>query len=90
MVHVPDAREVDPLRVPRVAIHGHARRIQDPRVLDAVGEAWVARFPSATQTIGLGGFAFVSLDIEGGRLIGGFATARNLSSSHFKEAAATA
>jgi hypothetical protein len=34
VVHVPDAPEVDPLRVPPVAVHGHARRIQDPRVLD--------------------------------------------------------
>jgi heme iron utilization protein len=90
VVHVPDAREVDPLRVPRVVVHGHARRIQDARVLDAIGQAWVERFPSAAQTVGLGDFAFVSLDIEGGRLIGGFATARNLSPSHFKKAAAPA
>ena len=89
VVHVPDARDVDPLRVPRVAVHGHARRIQDPRVLDAIGQAWVARFPSATHTVGLGDFAFVSLDVEGGRLIGGFATARNLSPSHFQKAAGT-
>lgn len=90
VVHVPDARDVDALRVPRVAVHGHAHRIQDARVLDAIGQAWVARFPSATQTVGLGDFAFVSLDIEGGRLIGGFATARNLSPSHFQQAAGTA
>jgi hypothetical protein len=90
VVHVPDAREVDPLRVPRVAVHGHARRIEDPRVLDVVGQGWVARFPSAALTVGLGDFAFVSLDIEGGRLIGGFATARNLSPDHFKKAAAAA
>ena len=90
VIHVPDARDVDPLRVPRGAIHGHARRIQDQRVLDAIGRAWVARFPSAAQTVGLGDFAFVSLDLEGGRLIGGFANARNLSPSHFQKAAGTA
>jgi hypothetical protein len=90
VVHVPDSREVDPLRVPRVAVHGHARRIADPRVLEAIGQAWVARFPSAAQTVGLGDFAFVSLDVEGGRLIGGFATARNLSPSHFQKAAGAA
>lgn len=90
VVHVPDAREGDPLRVPRVAVHGHARRIEDPRVLEAIGEAWVGRFPSASQTVGLGDFAFVSLDVEGGRLIGGFAAARNVSPGHFKKAAGTA
>ena len=59
VIHVPDAAGVDPLQVPRAVLGGSSRRIDDPDVVRAIGQAWVARFPGAEATIGLGDFAFV-------------------------------
>jgi putative heme iron utilization protein len=87
VIHVPDSKEVDALQVPRAVLQGHSRRIEDGDVLDAIGQMWARRFPGAEATIGLGDFAFFSLDLEGGRLIGGFGQARNLSREHFAQAA---
>jgi len=86
VVHVPAFADVDPLQVPRAVLEGSSRRIDDPDVVGAIAQAWVARFPGAEATIGLGDFAFFSLDLEGGRLIGGFARARNLTAEHFAKA----
>ena len=88
VVHVPDGPHVDPLQVPRLVLQGHARRLTDPDVAAAIARHWTARYPGASATVGLGDFAFVSLDLEGGRLIGGFAQALNLGPHHFVEAAA--
>ncbi len=90
LIHVPDSAAVDPLQVPRVVLQGRSRRIEDADVLRAIGQGWVAGFPGSEMTIGLGDFAFFSLDLEGGRLIGGFGRARNLSAEHFAEAARVA
>ena len=43
---------------------------------------------SAAITLDLADFPFVSLDLEGGRLIAGFARALNLSTEHLAQAAA--
>jgi hypothetical protein len=87
VIHVPDSSAVDPLQVPRVVLQGRSREIEDAAVLHVIQEKWVARFPGAEATIGLGDFAFFSLDLEGGRLVGGFGRARNLSADHFAQAA---
>ncbi len=88
IVHVPDSPALDPLQVPRVLLQGTSRLLEDPRVLPAVRERWVARFPTAEATVTLGDFAFCSLDLAGGRLVGGLGQARNLSREHFAQAAA--
>lgn len=88
VVHVPDTGALDPLQVPRAVLQGRSRQIENEDVLRAIGKAWVARFPGAEATVGLGDFRFFSLDLEGGRLIGGFGQARNLSADHFAQAAA--
>ena len=87
VVHQPYADGMDPLQVPRVLLHGHSRRLDDPAVLRVVRQKWVEHLPSAGATLGLGDFAFVSLDVEGGRLVGGAGQARKLSREHFARAA---
>jgi putative heme iron utilization protein len=87
VVHVPDSDAVDPLQVPRVLLQGRSRRIDDEAVLRAVRGKWLERFPAARTTVDLGDFAFFSLDLEGGRLVGGAGRARNLSREHFSQAA---
>jgi putative heme iron utilization protein len=84
----PDATERDPLQTGRVILHGRSRAIDDPQVLARIRSVWRDRYPSAAMTLELGDFTFFSLDIDGGRLIAGFARALNLSSEHLAQAAA--
>lgn len=83
----PDAAERDPLQTRRVLLHGHSRAIEDPQVLARIRIIWGDRYPSAAMTLDLGDFTFFSLDIEGGRLIAGFARALNLTAEHLAQAA---
>ncbi len=84
----PDAIERDPLQTRRVLLHGRSRAIDDPAVLARIRSVWLDRYPSAAMTLDLADFTFFSLDIEGGRLIAGFARALNLSTEHLARAAA--
>ena len=84
----PDAAERDPLQTKRVLLHGRSRAIEDPQVLARIRSVWRDRFKSASMTLDLADFTFFSLDIEGGRLVAGFARALNLSSEHLAQAAA--
>ncbi len=88
VVAEPDAAERDPLQTRRVLLHGRSRAIDDPQVLARIRSVWRDRYPSASMTVDLGDFAFFSLDIEGGRLVAGFARALNLTAKHFAQAAA--
>jgi putative heme iron utilization protein len=88
VVAEPDAAERDPLQTRRVLLHGRSRAIEDPQVLAKIRGLWRDRYPSASMTLDLADFTFFSLDIEGGRLVAGFARALNLSAGHFAQAAA--
>lgn len=83
----PDSPERDPLQTPRVLLRGTSRAIGDPQVLAAIRSVWRERYPSASMTLDLGDFTFFSLDIDGGRLIAGFARALNLTAEHLAQAA---
>ena len=54
----------------------------------AIAADWVAAFPSAEMTVGLGDFLFHRLRLQSGRLISGFARATALEPRHFAAAAA--
>jgi putative heme iron utilization protein len=83
----PDAADRDALQTPRVILHGTSRAIEDPQVLARIRSVWRDRYPSAAMTLDLGDFTFFSLDIDGGRLIAGFARALNLTAEHLAQAA---
>jgi putative heme iron utilization protein len=87
VVAEPDAAERDPLQTRRVLLHGRSRAIEDPEVLSRIRSVWRDRYPSASMTLDLADFTFFSLDIEGGRLVAGFARALNLTAAHFTQAA---
>lgn len=87
VVAEPDAAERDPLQTRRVLLHGRSRAIEDPEVLSRIRSVWRDRYPSASMTLDLADFTFFSLDIEGGRLVAGFARALNLTAAHFAQAA---
>jgi hypothetical protein len=86
-VHLPDGPETDPLALPRLLTAGSVEAIAEVegRRLES---AWVARFPSAVMTLGLGDFAFHRLRLERGRLITGFAQAYAVGPRQLAEAAA--
>lgn len=86
VVQEPDAPHHDPLATRRVMVEGTSRRIEDHQVLAAIRAAWHKRYPSAAMTVELPDFHFYSLDLHGGRLVGGFGRALNLSAEHFTRA----
>jgi putative heme iron utilization protein len=88
LVAEPDAADRDPLQTPRVLLRGRSRAIDNPQVLTKIRGVWRERFPGAAMTLDLTDFTFFSLDIEGGRLVAGFARALNLSPEHLARAAA--
>ena len=87
-VSEPDAPEHDPLQTRRVLLEGRSHAIEDGAVLSVLRRVWCERYPSAEMTLELPDFTFFSLEIEGGRLVSGFARAVNLSLEHLAQAAA--
>jgi hypothetical protein len=85
-LHEPDRPELDPLRLRRLLLEGEVAALADDERAE-VAERWVARFPSAAMTLGLGDFAFHRLDIRGGRMVAGFGSAFGLSPRVLAEAA---
>jgi hypothetical protein len=80
LVHAPDTPETDPLQLVRVTLRGHVALLpRDGPAYAEDAQAYVARFPSAATTLGLGDFRLYRLGIEGGRLVAGFGRAFNLS-----------
>lgn len=67
----------DPLSLPRLSLQGTAEALPDADREAAAG-AYLARFPQAELTLGLGDFAFFRLRPESGRLVLGFGRALSL------------
>lgn len=88
VVHTPDAPGADPLQLPRVTLEG---RVASPAAgeagMEAITSVYLAKFPGAAVTVGLGDFAFHRLEIESGRLVAGFGRALNLSRSTLRDLA---
>jgi putative heme iron utilization protein len=76
LVHEPDSEDRDPLQLPRAILRGRVR-VLDPGTADhdEAREAYLAKFPGAMAVAMLGDFAFYRLEIDGGRLVSGFARA---------------
>lgn len=86
-IHLPVAAGADALQAQRVVVEGAVGAVPAEE-RPAISAAWVAAFPSAAMTVGLGDFVFHRLRLDGGRLISGFARASGLSPRIFAEAAA--
>ena len=79
LIHLPDA-EGDPLQIGRVTFSGEVRRLQERTPEhDAARDRFLARFPDSAQTFELGDFGLYALRMREGRLVAGFARARNVS-----------
>lgn len=75
LVHEPDSADVDPMQVKRVTLRGVVR---EPADEGPARDAYLARFPEAAPITQLGDFSFYVLEINGGRLVTGFAGAVNV------------
>ena len=88
LIHAPDAEDADPLQILRVTLGGKVEALpaEGPEAEEA-RVAYLARFPTAGITLGLGDFGFYRLRIESGRLVAGFGRAFNLEASSLRELA---
>ena len=69
----------DPLQVERVSLQGGVRELpRGTEAWEAAKRIYLARFPHAEMTFGLGDFTLWALEPDGGRWVSGFAAAVNL------------
>ena len=69
---------LDPLALPRLTLQGGAAAIPTGSTLEAAAGAYLARFPQAEMTLGLGDFSFFRIQPTSRRLVSGFGRAFSL------------
>ncbi|MBP7619219.1 MAG: pyridoxamine 5'-phosphate oxidase family protein [Geothrix sp.] len=83
----PLTEDQDPLALPRVTLQGVAEAIAaDSGEYEQAAEAYLARFPQAEMTLGLGDFSFFRLRPATGRLVLGFGRALSLDAAQIQAA----
>jgi len=89
VIHRPDRPDADPLQTPRLALRGDVEPLTAGPGLEVAARAFLARFPTAAQTLALPDFALYRLEIRSGRLVGGFGRAVDLTAADLRELANT-
>jgi putative heme iron utilization protein len=85
MLMLPLDAKQDPLALPRVTLQGEAEAIAgDSSAHHAVAEVYLARFPQAEMTLGLGDFSFFLIRPASGRLVSGFGRALSLDAAQIQ------
>ncbi len=80
LLHAPDVPDGDPLQVGRVTLSGAVQVLTEGTPGHADGRArFLARFPDSARTFELSDFGLYALRVREGRLVAGFARARNIS-----------
>jgi heme iron utilization protein len=80
LLHAPDAPGADPLQLPRATFLGSVAPLTTGSAEEvAARKRYLARFPESEQTFALPDFALYALRIREGRLVAGFARARDVS-----------
>jgi hypothetical protein len=88
LVHGPDAPDRDPLQVARMTLQGEVEPLEPGSPgYDGARARYLARFPDSAQTFALPDFGLYALRIRGGRLVAGFARARDVSPGDLLEVA---
>jgi heme iron utilization protein len=87
LLHRPEADSEDPLQLPRLTLSGLAEPLPrgSPEYVQARA-TYVGRFPGMSPTFDLGDFTLVALRLQGGRLVSGFAHARDVKEGDLKPA----
>lgn len=85
MLVVPMEEGQNPLALPRVTVQGVAEEIPgESSRHDQAAAAYLARFPEAEMTLGLGGFSFFLIRPVSGRLVLGFGRALSLDAAQLQ------
>jgi putative heme iron utilization protein len=80
LVHLPDTQGGDPLQVPRITLQGEVAALDPAGPAHAAARArYLGRFPQSAPTFDLPDFQLYALRVREGRLVAGFARARNVS-----------
>jgi len=78
--------DLDPLALPRLSLQGKAELVPaDSAAYPPAAQAYLARFPQAEVTLGLGDFAFFRIRPAAGRLVCGFGQAFSLSATQIQD-----
>jgi len=79
LVARPEGPGIDPFRIPRLTVRGRVVALAPGSGEEQAAHAiWSARFPDARGLLGFGDFRTSRLEIERGRLVAGFAAARDV------------
>jgi hypothetical protein len=86
MLMQPMDDDLDPLALPRLTVQAQAEAIAaDSAAHEAAAEVYLARFPQAEMTLGLGDFSFFLIRPASGRLVSGFGRALSLDASQVQK-----
>ena len=82
LVHDPDSPGADVLQVARLTLDVEVQPLaRETPAFDEGRAAYLARFPEAEVTFGLGDFQLFALRVQSGRLVAGFGRARDVSAA---------
>lgn len=85
MLVVPMEEGQNPLALPRVTVQGVAEELpRESSRHDQAARAYLARFPEAEMTLGLGDFSFFLIRPTSGRLVLGFGRALSLDANQIQ------
>lgn len=88
LLHGPDDPAADPLQVARVTLSGEVSALAPGTPEhDTARARYLGRFPGSAQTFSLPDFTLFALRIREGRLVLGFARARDVTPAEVREAA---
>lgn len=85
MLMQPLDADQDPLALPRLTLQASAEAVDlDSSAHEAAAEVYLARFPQAEMTLGLGDFYFFQIRPASGRLVSGFGRALSLDATQIQ------
>lgn len=88
LVHASDTPDADPMQLPRLSIQATVAVLdKSSAAFASAGARFIARFPNAEMTLGLGDFHLYELTFLRGRYVEGFARAFNVGPDTFRELA---
>ena len=88
LVHAGDTPDTDPMQLPRLSMQATVAVLDKSSAeFASAGARFVARFPGAEMTLGLGDFNLYELSFRRGRYVEGFARAFNVGPDTLRELA---
>lgn len=89
LIHAPDSPDSDPLQIPRITLTGSVKLLaKDGTEYPAARDAYLAKFPTSTQTFLLADFNLYVLAMEQARFVAGFGKTYNLTAARIRETVA--